>query len=958
MSLIHEHPPTGSGQPPRAEAARVVTRPELLAALELAYEGRLGAGLVHLDLDRFHHVNTRYGHDVGDRVLQIIGARVLDAVGDASLVAAVDGDGFLVATPGADLEAIRRTAERLLSVIREPVDLGDAVIDVRASAGLACRSADDQRVDLVERAFLACRRAKATAPGTIVGYEGALGTEADRRHRVEDGLRDAIVDRQFRLFVQPKVDLANGDIVGVEALLRWQHPTDGLLLPAAFLPSAEAAGLMVAIGDWVLDEAIDLAARWRPRHTGAPIRMWVNLAAQQLAAGDHLRQRVRSAIADGRLSPQSIGFEVTESSLLEDLPSAVGVLSSLRELGVEIALDDFGTGYSSLSYLRQLPVTAVKIDQRFVAGIGGSLADEVIVEAVIDLAHALGLRVVAEGVEHVGQADALVRMGADFAQGYHFARPMPPDQLEPLLGLAWCGAQAPISRSVTVDRRADDLPGLGSPRARLLLAALDTAHDSILVTSAGGDGRRPPIVYVNEAFHVETGHLPSDVIGRTIEMLLPDPPDPADIAWFDEVQVNAGAATRELASRRADGTLYLCELTISPISDERGVRTHWLHVRRDLTQRLAAEGARARFEGLIEKTPSLVFLAETGGQWVYANAAQRRAIGLPADAPVDGVNIFDLFADEMDRIENDVVPTLQADGLWSGAVDFVDPTTGQRTEAHMDVQVMEDPLRPGVRFFAAVSRDVTELNTLARAEQRRRELGSFAADVAHGAMHGGSDEFIEDIDQVLARFGTLIGADRVNVNGIDMEAGRLFSIAAWSGPRYPRMEAPDELPVGQLPHWVKRLHEGGSGPFVGGLGEGWTSELKDAFPQLAATARLFAPLRVGGELLGVLMLGSVDLDHQWSQDELETVQQVADTLANLFVRQRWAGALAVSEQRAAAMLSNIGDILLVIDGEGWVKYVNDRVEAVLGHQPADVVGGHFLTLVHPDDQNLAIDGFA
>ena len=146
---------------------------------------------------------------------------------------------------------------------------------------------------------------------------------------------------------------------------------------------------------------------------------------------------------DGRITPQCIGFEVTESSLLEDLPGAVGVLTSLRELGVEIALDDFGTGYSSLSYLRQLPVTAVKIDQRFVAGIGGSLADEVIVEAVIDLAHALGLRVVAEGVEHVGQADALVRMGADAAQGYHFAVPMPPEELEPLLGLPWCGAEAP-----------------------------------------------------------------------------------------------------------------------------------------------------------------------------------------------------------------------------------------------------------------------------------------------------------------------------------------------------------------------------------------------------------------------------------------------------------------------------------------------------------------------------------
>jgi diguanylate cyclase len=946
-------------QPERLGDTAPVRRSDLVAALERAQNAGLGAGVVHVDLDHFHYINARYGHALGDAVLDVIAGRVLGAAGVDALAAGVDGDGFLVALPGADLDTTRAVAERLLDAIRMPIAVGDLFIDVRASAGLACRTTADQRVDLVERAFLACRRAKASAPGTIVGYEGALGAEADRRQRVEDGLRRAIAEDEFRLFLQPTVDLGTGQVVGAEALIRWQHPVDGLLMPGAFLPSAEAAGLMVTIGDWVLDEAIRLATRWRTRRGGSPLRLWVNLAAQQLADGDHLCERVRAAIAGGSISPQSIGFEVTESSLLEDLPAAVGVLSSLRELGLELALDDFGTGYSSLSYLRQLPVTAVKIDQRFVAGIGGSLADEVIVEAVIDLAHALGLRVVAEGVEHVGQADALVRMGADSAQGYHFARPVPPGELELLIDREWCGATAPISRVDAIDRRSDELLGFGSPRTRLLLAALDTAHDSVVVTTAAGDGPRPPIVYVNDAFLAETGLTASDVIGHTVDVLLPDPPDPADLAWFEQVSIGSGTATRELPGRRSDGTAYLCELTISPIADERGVHTHWLHVLRNLSQRRAAEGARARFEGLIEQTASLVFLAETGGQWIYANAAQRKAIGVPLDADIASVNTYDVLSPaQVVRLETEVFSALLQNGIWTGETEFVDPTTGARTEVYADVQVVEDPLRPGTRIFAAVSRDITEMNTLARAEQRRRELGSFAAEVAHGAMHRSSSEFLDDLDGVLDRFGRLIGADRINVNSIDMDTRRLRSIASWSSERYPVADVPDEVSVDHLPLWIAKLQQGGVATFGPGSSEVWAKELTEAFPAVASTARLFAPLRVGGDLLGVVGLGNIDIDHQWGQVEVETVQQVADTMANLFDRQRSADALVASELRLAAMLANIVDVLLVIDNDGWIRFVNDRMQDALGHAPADVVNRHFLDLVHPDDRDLVVRHFS
>lgn len=949
--------------PGRSRTGQLVDRSRALAVLEAAQAG-VGAGVIHLDLDRFHRVNTQWGQRAGDRVLQLLGPRLARRVPSGAVVAPLKGDSFLVVLPGADGAGTRLIAERLLDAVREPIAVDAAVVvSVRASAGVACQTVGQPAAsaDLVEQAFLACRRAKSGGSDSVVDYEDAIGADVDRHQRVEDELRRAIEQGELRLYLQPELDLHDGRVAGAEALIRWQHPVDGLLSPARFLPDVERAGLMTMLGDWVVDTAIDLAAQCRVERNGDPLRIWVNLAASQLADGEPLCERVRVALDSGRITARCIGFEVTESSLLEDLPGAVVLLQTLREMGVEIALDDFGTGYSSLSYLRQLPVTAVKIDQQFVAGIGGSLADEAIIEAVIDLAHALGLRVVAEGIEDVAQAEVLIRMGADQAQGYHFGRPMPLEQLCGVLELPWCGAQAPGVEPFDDDRRAEHLPGFGSARARLLMAALDTARDSVIVTAAaGGDVWGPPIVYVNAAFEAETGFRAEDVIGNTVSILLPEPTDLEALAWFTQVHGEGRAATIEMANCRADGTTFLCELTVSPVRDERGVHTHWLHVRRDLTQRRAAEGDRARFQGLIEQTTSLVFLAETGGQWVYANAAQRRAIGLALDAPLDGVRTETAFTPtQQAQIDQEVLPALQLRHTWQGTSTFVNPHTGERTDVVADVQYVDDPLRPGVKFFASVSRDVTQVNAMERAERRRRELGSFAARLAQRSLDQSRETFVAGLEQMLGSLAELVGADFVFLDDIDVDAGVIRPLGAWGNGRHGDVESiPKEIPIDAVPAWIDRLSQGGVVREWRRDDAPWCADLRAAFPGEIAGVGRAVPLRVSGVLLGVLGMASGDPEHRWSDDEVELLQQVADTLATLLERHRAAEALRLSEARLSALLANVSDLLIVIDRDGLIRYTNERMQDALGLERRAVVGHHFVSFVHPDDQDFAVDAFA
>ncbi len=951
------------GFTPVVGPATMVTRSRLRAAVEAAQQGLRLVCVIHIDLDRFHEINQRWGQQVGDQVLSAVGRVLSEVIPADSLLAAIEGDAFVVMLSAADLAAAQVEADTILLALGPPLAVGDLTVNVEATAGFALNAPADSTNDLLEQAFLACRWAKATRRGCAVGYEASLGVDATHGSRTEEALRTAIDGEQLRMHVQPTVDLRDGRVVGVEALVRWQHPVDGLLSPADFLPAAESAGLMTAIGDWVLDEAIRLVGHWRGVRSGEPLRIWVNLAAQQLGDGDHLLAKVRDSINAGLITAHDIGFEVTESSLLIDLPNAVGTLSALRGLGVEIALDDFGTGYSSLTYLRQLPVTAVKIDRSFVAGIGGSLADEAIIEAVIDLAHALGLRVIAEGVEDAVQAEALIRMGADEAQGFHFSYPQPGEQVGGKLDLAWCGAPIPVGPTDRpLDRRADEPRGLGSARARLLLTALDTVHDSIIVTSAArSDEGNPPIVYVNPAFEAETGHRGADVVGQSVETLLADPGDLEAMAWFRVVHAGGSAATRELASRRADGTTFLCEVTLSPILDERGLHTHWLHVRRDLTLRRAESNDRARFQSLIEQSSSLVAIAEAGGEWVYANSAQRAAVGFGPDDPlVDVADVATFGEDRASLQRSAVVGELRRAGRWSGPVTFTNRVTGAVTEVISDIHVVDDVLRPGVKVYASVSRDVSELNALERAESRRRQLFGFAAALAQRALAKGRDELFANFDVVLAECGQLLLADFAYVDTIDLEAGQLRPLGTWHSDRcVSKVNPPEAVDLAVLPTWVERLGRGGI--VMGGVTADdwpWHDELGDVFSGPDFRSSVAAGLNVDGVLVGVFGLARVDADRKWTADELATVQQAADTIANLLGRERADRAKFATERHLAAMLSNVRDILVVIDRDGWIRYANPQITTSTGYDIDHVVGQHFLFLVHPDDAEMAAERFA
>ena len=421
----------------------LLNRPGLLHALHgrlrRSADPALPAGapvptVFFVDLDGFKAVNDGLGHSSGDELLQVVAGRLRDAARAGADVARLAGDEFVV-LDDVPLAAAGAVAARLLDVLAEPVVLQGVEVVVAASVGscaadvpTAGPSPDDDVAaaadQLLRRADTAMYRAKAQGSGRWEAHVPGSADPAIDRLLLLEQLRGALRDGELRVHYQPRLHLPTGTVSGVEALVRWQHPTRGLLQPGEFIDAAEESGVIRELGAWVLTEAVEQAVRWDADGTAPGLQVAVNVSARQLADTD-LVGRVAAVLARAGLPSSRLVLEITETALMHDPEAALRTLQELRSLGVLLAVDDFGTGYSSFTYLKQFPVDELKIDRSFVAGMTTDPGDRAIVASCVHLAHAMGLVAVAEGVESAAERDALRELGCDQAQGYLFSRPLP-----------------------------------------------------------------------------------------------------------------------------------------------------------------------------------------------------------------------------------------------------------------------------------------------------------------------------------------------------------------------------------------------------------------------------------------------------------------------------------------------------------------------------------------------------
>jgi len=382
--------------------------------------------VILLDLDRFKVINESVGHTVGDRLLAAVGQRLSGALRPGDTVGRFGGDEFgIILDSVADADEACRVADHVVMELRAPFALGGREWFVSASMGIALDDGDHQSPDeLLRESEIAMVRAKGDPTLRYALFEPSMSAQTIERIDLENDLRRALQRHELRAHYQPIVDLATARVVGFEALVRWQHPTRGLVPPLSFIPLAEETGLIGPVGRWVLETACRQAAIWRDGRSGpdAPF-MSVNLSGRQFAQPD-LVDEIAGILVESGLEPSALELEITESVVMDQSETGVRTLRRLRDLGVRLVLDDFGTGYSSLSYLKHLPLDTIKIDRSFVAGLGGD-ADRSIVEAVLALAHGLRIGVVAEGIETEAQRARLVELGCTLGQGYLFSTPVP-----------------------------------------------------------------------------------------------------------------------------------------------------------------------------------------------------------------------------------------------------------------------------------------------------------------------------------------------------------------------------------------------------------------------------------------------------------------------------------------------------------------------------------------------------
>jgi diguanylate cyclase (GGDEF)-like protein len=416
----------------------------LSLALVQAHRDSRKLAVLFLDLDRFKLINDSLGHAVGDELLRAMGERVHEAVREGDTLARLGGDEFTLLLPGVhNAPEAARVAQKLLETVRPPFQIQGREVYVTTSIGISIYPDDGLDAEsLIRSADIAMYRAKEQGRDRFQLYAPAMNAQAAERMRLEHGLRTALAQGQLVIHYQPIIEVATGRIHGTEALLRWRHPELGLVPPDDFIELAEMTGLITPMGPWILEEACGRTRAWQ-RGTRFYFSIAVNLSARQFQERDLVSQ-VRRALRKTGLEGRFLELEITEGVAMHGAEATLRTLTELKALGVRISIDDFGTGYSSLAYLKKFPIDTLKIDQSFVSDVGTDANDSAIAAAVIAMAHGLGLRVVAEGVEREDQLDFLRRQRCDHYQGYLFSRPLAAEEFQALLRDGPPGPAAPV----------------------------------------------------------------------------------------------------------------------------------------------------------------------------------------------------------------------------------------------------------------------------------------------------------------------------------------------------------------------------------------------------------------------------------------------------------------------------------------------------------------------------------
>jgi diguanylate cyclase (GGDEF)-like protein/PAS domain S-box-containing protein len=402
---------------------RTMLHNHLQRAIQIPRQKSALTAVVFVDLDQFKYINDSLGHQIGDELLKTVAQRLVSCVRDSDMVARQGGDEFvLVLENQADENSITEVMQRILTAVAKPWRAGDREFHITSSIGISRYPTDGRDVEtLLKNADSAMYKAKERGRNNFQFFARWMDTQVSNRLEMLVSLRQALDKDEFKLFYQPKVSIADGSIIGAEALIRWQSPEQGMVAPDRFIPFAEEAGLIVPIGEWVLRTACAQNKAWQEAGL-LQIPVAVNLSPRQL--DQSLPDFVRKVLTESALSAQWLELEITENVVMKDAEKTVATLNALKQLGLKISVDDFGTGYSSLSYLRRFPVDALKIDKSFVRDIARDADSAAIVKAVISLAHILNLRVIAEGVEDHEQYNFLRQNGCDEVQGYYFGKPM------------------------------------------------------------------------------------------------------------------------------------------------------------------------------------------------------------------------------------------------------------------------------------------------------------------------------------------------------------------------------------------------------------------------------------------------------------------------------------------------------------------------------------------------------